>query len=51
MNVFKRIRAIKQKLLHDHPELHAAAMEHDVRQEQVLEAKLEQEQPGANQPS
>ena len=51
MNVFKRIRAIKQKLLHDHPELHAAAMEHDARQEQALEAKLEQEQPGANQPS
>ena len=25
MSVFKRIRAIKQKLLHDHPELQAAA--------------------------
>lgn len=49
MSVFKRIRAIKQKLLHDHPELQAAAKEHDAKQEQELEARLELVQSSANQ--
>ena len=47
MNVFKRIRAIKQTLLHDHSELQPAAQEHDARREQELEARLEQVQSSA----
>ena len=49
MNVFRRIRAIKQKLLHDNPELQAAAQEHDAKQERELEARLEQVQSRTNQ--
>ena len=49
MDVFRRIRAIKQKLLHDHPELQAAAKEHDAKQERELEARLELVQSRANQ--
>ena len=49
MNVFRRIRAIKQKLLHDHPELQAAAQEHDAKHAQELEARLELVQSSANQ--
>ena len=49
MDVFRRIRAIKQKLLHDHPELQAAAQQHDAKQERELEARLELVQSRANQ--